>query len=289
MLATEEYNPQTTFRARVMENERITPIGVREVRHLLLQTDSEIALNANDLVGVVVKGPLDYGNREHFRLYTVAGVPSYPEPGVEQFELCVQRSSRIDEFSGVEYPGAASNYLCNLKPGDQVAFSGPHAGPFQIPGEPDADLILIGMGTGIAPFRALIQKLLKDPGKWHGKIRLFFGARTGLELLYMNDQRDDFTRLIDERTDDDTFRAFRAVSPQPHLGEPVALAESIRDRASQVSHLLHKAHTRVYVAGLEGIRDGLDQVLSDMLGSEESWQRRKAELVAAGRWVELVY
>ena len=39
----------------------------------------------------------------------------------------------------------------------------------------------------------------------------------------------------------------------------------------------------------EEVRDELDKVFANMLGSAEKWQRRRAELVAGGRWAELLY
>ena len=45
----------------------------------------------------------------------------------------------------------------------------------------------------------------------------------------------------------------------------------------------------VYVAGLEPMRDQLDTVFSELAGSRERWLRRKAELMAGKRWVELLY
>ena len=47
--------------------------------------------------------------------------------------------------------------------------------------------------------------------------------------------------------------------------------------------------TYVYVAGLEKVRDELDDVFGRIAGSREKWQRRKAELSAGGRWTELLY
>ena len=44
-----------------------------------------------------------------------------------------------------------------------------------------------------------------------------------------------------------------------------------------------------FVAGLEQMREELDKVFSNRMGSETKWQRRKAELVAGERWVELIY
>ena len=45
----------------------------------------------------------------------------------------------------------------------------------------------------------------------------------------------------------------------------------------------------MYVAGRAEIPETLDRVFSRMIGSSEQWARRKAELKAGKRWVELVY
>jgi hypothetical protein len=43
------------------------------------------------------------------------------------------------------------------------------------------------------------------------------------------------------------------------------------------------------VAGLRQIRDGLDELFSNMSGSADSWATTKASLEKQGRWVELLY
>jgi ferredoxin--NADP+ reductase len=47
--------------------------------------------------------------------------------------------------------------------------------------------------------------------------------------------------------------------------------------------------TYVYVAGLEKMLGELDVVFAALAGSKPKWERRKAELMAGRRWVELVY
>ena len=66
--------------------------------------------------------------------------------------LCVKRCNYIDEYSGERYEGISSNYLCDRRAGDTVTINGPFGIPFEVPEDKDTDLLLIGMGTGIAPF-----------------------------------------------------------------------------------------------------------------------------------------
>ena len=147
------------------------------------------------------------------------------------------------------------------------------------------DLLLIGMGTGIAPFRALIKHIYQNVKDYKGRVRLFYGAQSGLELLYMNEEKDDFSQYYDQ----ETFEAFKALSPRPNWADPIAMDYALEERSEEILSMLESPHTRVYVAGRADILDTLDRVFSHMIGSSEQWARRKAELKAGGRWVELVY
>ncbi|NIP51830.1 MAG: ferredoxin-NADP reductase, partial [Phycisphaerae bacterium] len=160
---------------------------------------------------------------------------------------------------------------------------GPFGMPFKVPADKSASLLLIGLGTGIAPFRALVKHLYTEVGDWEGKVRLLYGARSGLELLYMNDKRDDFARYYDEKT----FAAFKALSPRPNWADPIAWDFAIEDRAEEIWNMLDDDHTFVYVAGLAPVRDALDDLFASIGG--EAWPKRKAELIASDRWVELLY
>lgn len=82
-------------------------------------------------------------------------------------------------------PGVCSHYLCSLN--DSLAtevpiYLQPHKG-FTLPQDPSAPMIMVGPGTGIAPFRAFLQERIasKAPGKnW-----LFFGERNrSKDFLY---------------------------------------------------------------------------------------------------------
>jgi len=236
-------------------------------------------------VGVLAPGSADFGTEHHLRLYSVADLPGRGPMGKPRITLCVRRCFYVDEYSGEEYPGIASNYLCDLKAGDKLTLTGPYGLAFEVPEELDADLILIGTGTGIAPFRALVKHIYRNVEGWRGRIRLFYGAKSGLDLLYMNEEKNDLTQYYDQ----ETFKAFQALSPRPHWGDPIAWDDVITQRGQEVWSMLGDPKTRVYVAGLEKMRPELDTVFAGLAGSEKKWERRKAELMAGGRWVELLY
>lgn len=282
----EDYSTESRFSATVVTTERITPEGTDEVRELTLDIDEpDVHFRAGQSVGVLAPGDAELGADHHFRLYSIADVPERGAGNAPRVKICVRRCYYIDDYSGERYDGVASNYLCDLKPGDSLTMAGPYGIAFPIPHERDANLILVGMGTGIAPFRAFVKDLYREHPFWNGRVILFHGGTTGLDLLYQNDQVDDFSQYYDK----DTFEAIQALSPRPHWSAPIDWERAIGERAVEVWDLLQRPDTYVYVAGLERIRDELDAALAQVAGDEEKWRRRRAELVAGGRWKELLY
>jgi ferredoxin--NADP+ reductase len=283
----EDYDTEQRFQATVVSSERITPeasgIEVRELTLDVQKPDFEFQLGQS--IGVLAPGTKEFGQEYHFRLYSIADLPERGGKGLPWIKIAVRRTSYVDKYSGEQYPGVASNYLCDLVAGDAVTMAGPYGLAFEVPEEMDANLILIGTGTGIAPFRAFVKHLYKNVPEWRGTITLFYGARSGLELLYMNDERDDFSQYYDS----DTFQAFKALSPRPKWTENIDWDGALAQRGEELWSLLGQPNTYVYVAGLEKMRAELDNAFGEIAGSEQKWARRRAELSAGGRWVEVLY
>ena len=283
----EDYDTEQRFQATVVSSERITPeesdVEVRELTLDIQEPDFELHLGQS--VGVISPGTKEFGQKHHFRLYSVADLPERGASGLPRIKIAVRRVSYVDKYSGEQYPGVSSNYLCDLVAGDSITMAGPYGLAFEVPEEMDANLILIGTGTGIAPFRAFVKHLYQNVPEWKGSITLFYGAQSGLELLYMNDERDDFAQYYDS----DTFEAFKALSPRPTWAAPIDWDGALAQRGEKLWSLLGQPNTYVYVAGLEKMRGELDVAFSEIAGSGEKWARRRAELAAGGRWVELLY
>jgi ferredoxin--NADP+ reductase len=281
----DDYPTEPRYTATVMSSEEITEEGADvEVRELVLEVDKErFDFAIGQSIGVLVEGSGEFGRSVHHRLYTVADMPK--SDGASEITIVVRRCNYIDDYSGEAYRGINSNYLCDRKPGDKLTITGPFGMPFKVPEDREANLLLIGLGTGIAPFRALVRHIYSNVGDWKGKVRLLYGAHSGLELLYMNNKRDDFTNYYDE----ETFKAFRALSPRPNWADPIAWDFAIEDRADEIWKMLDDEHTYVYVAGQKRIRDALDELFGEMAESGAVWAKKKAALAEQGRWVELLY
>jgi ferredoxin--NADP+ reductase len=285
MASLADYNTDKKYQAKVKKTDRLTPADTDEIREIMLEVQQPgFECQVDQSFGVLIKTSGEFGTEYHHRLYSVADLPAH-ENGKPLITMLVKRCFYVDEFSGEKYPGIASNFLCDRRPGDEITITGPFELPFSVPEDKNANLILIGMGTGIAPFRAFVKHIYQDEKDWKGKIRLFYGARSGLELLYLNEKDGDLTQYYDKGT----FEAFKALSPRPHWSDPIALDKAIEERAGEVVEMLALTNTYVYVAGYEKIREKLDKAFSNILGSKEKWATRKAELVAGNKWAEVIY
>ena len=280
-----DFDTKQQYFAQVKKTQRLTPEDTEEIRELILEVkDPDFTCKVNQSFGVLINQKDEFGNRQHHRLYSVADLPT-KNKGKTTITLLVKRCTYNDEFSGERQLGIASHYLCDRKVGDEIAITGPYDIAFDVPEERDANLILIGMGTGIAPFRAFIKHIYQEVKDFRGRILLFYGANSGLELLYLNDKDGDLTNYYDQ----ETFEAVSAISPRPLWSDPVVLDQAIEDRAEEIIGMLSSLNTYIYVAGYEKVKEMLEETLSRVMGSANKWKRRKAELVAGKKWAEIIY
>jgi len=275
-----------TTEAVIKETQRITPESTDEVRHLVIRVlDPDFQFVEGQSIGVLVPGPHPFGNPYHLRRYSIANARNLPGQDEIKLDLLVRRCFYLDEVSGERYPGIASNYLCDAKPGDRITISGPYLSPFKIPRDDTANLLMIGTGTGIAPFRAFAQLIYERRGGWQGQVRLYYGGRTGLDLMYANDEQNDLANYYDDKT----FKAFKALAPRPLMSSSQALEQGLKAHAADACKLIAEPNTYVFVSGLGKIAAVLDKVMAEQAGSMEAWRARKQELIDQGRWSELVY
>jgi ferredoxin--NADP+ reductase len=236
-------------------------------------------------IGVVVPGPHPFGNPFHVRRYSIANARSIPLDAGVALDLLVRRCFYIDEVSGERYPGIASNYLCDVQPGASLTIGGPYLSPFKMPLDNRSNLLMIGTGTGIAPFRAFAQLIYERRGDWKGQVRLYYGGRSGLDLMYTNDETSDLANYYDEKT----FKAFRALGTRPMMTSSQALERGLADNADEALRLINDPNTYVFLSGLGKIAAVFDKVMAERVGSSEAWAAIKLKMIDEGRWSELIY
>ncbi|KAI8176457.1 Bifunctional cytochrome P450/NADPH--P450 reductase [Colletotrichum sp. SAR 10_75] len=162
----------------------------------------------------------------------------------------------------VEEKGVASNYLASLSPGDVVQISlMPATLNFALPdihSRSSTPVIMIGAGTGLAPFRGFVQDraIALREGACLAPAILFFGCR-GPELDDMyRDELDNF----EEEGVVTVVRAFSRVRGAPHK-YVVDQLPSFKDQLSE----MWKNGARVYVCGAKKVADAVFEVLRPML------------------------
>jgi ferredoxin-NADP reductase len=103
------------------------------------------------------------------RAYSIASPPADDN----RFALCLNRVQ----------DGFMSNFLCDMKEGEEIRCQGPFGDFILRP--PLRDTIFIATGTGIAPFRSMLHWLLADPARHVDKqFWLLFGNRTEKDIYY---------------------------------------------------------------------------------------------------------
>ncbi|MFC3093631.1 assimilatory sulfite reductase (NADPH) flavoprotein subunit [Alteromonas sediminis] len=103
------------------------------------------------------------------RLYSIASSQAEVE---DEVHLTI---GHVDyEAFGVRHQGGASGFLCSrLEEGEQVDVYIEPNNNFRLPENSDTPIIMVGPGTGIAPFRAFMQE--REAQEAGGKNWLFFG------------------------------------------------------------------------------------------------------------------
>jgi sulfite reductase (NADPH) flavoprotein alpha-component len=113
------------------------------------------------------------------RLYSIASSPT-----VDPRRLALTVDSVRYPINGRTRLGVASTFLADrVRPGDRLKVYVQKAQHFGLPADPSVPIIMIGPGTGIAPFRAFLHERMatKAPGRnW-----LFFGhQRSSYDFFY---------------------------------------------------------------------------------------------------------
>ncbi|GHB51139.1 NADPH--cytochrome P450 reductase [Streptomyces cirratus] len=217
-------------------------------------------------------------------------ISSSPSAGPAQADLMVSlleaphRSGRGGVFRGV-----GSSYLHRVRPGDTVlARVQPCREAFRIPHDDATPVIMIGAGTGLAPFRGAIadRRALRAAGAELAPALCYFGCDHP-EVDYLH--RAELEQA--EREGAVSMRPAFSLAPE---GEVRFVQHRIEAEGEEVWRLTD-AGARIHVCGdgsrmAPGVREAFRQLYVRFSGKDEStasqWLRG---LVEDGRYVEDVY
>ena len=214
------------------------------------------------------------------RLYSISSSPLRHHG---QVHLTVRRVTY--PWNNRERKGVASTMLADrLDPGAQLRVFVQKSHGFRLPNDPTTPAIMIGPGTGVAPFRAFLHE--RDATGANGRNWLFFGdQRSAHDYLYQDELADFVARGVLTRLDTAFSRDQDAkVYVQDRILEQgAALFDWLQDGAY------------IYVCGdAKRMASDVDRALRAVVRregkmTEESARAYVAGLSASGRYLRDVY
>lgn len=245
-------NPVT---ATVAGNLRLTADDAScDIRHIVLNFGTTpFPVLEGQSIGIIPPG-LDANGKPHLlRMYSVASPREGERPGYNNLALTVKRVT--EDHEGNPVTGVCSNYVCDLKKGDQVQVTGPYGASYLMPNHPGASIMMICTGTGSAPMRAMTERRRRRiDQKEGGELVLFFGARTPNELPYFGPLQKLPKEFIDINF------AFSRLPDQPKQ----YVQDLIRARADKVAAMLADDNCFIYICGLKGMETGVIEAFTDI-------------------------
>lgn len=196
------------------------------------------------------------------RSYSIA---SSQQANVDEVHLTVA-VVRYEAF-GREHWGAASTHLAErLAPGDRVPVYVEPNSRFRLPPDDATDIIMIGPGTGVAPFRAFVEE--RAARRASGRSWLFFGDRSfSADFLYQLEWQRHLKRGALERLD---------VAFSRDQADKVYVQHRIRQRGADVHRWL-EGGAHVYVCGdAKRMAGDVDDALIDVIATHGNLGRDEA-------------
>ncbi|MEM1318187.1 MAG: NADPH--cytochrome reductase, partial [Pseudomonadota bacterium] len=202
------------------------------------------------------------------RYYSIS---SSPKAGADRCTITVAVVEDVARNGHGQYHGVCSNYLEGLKEGDSLhaATRQPSAG-FTLPEDPKRPIIMIGPGTGIAPFRGFLQDRAADQkaGTELGPAVLFFGCRHPEQDFIYQEELEAWAKdgVCDLHT------AFSRAGK-----ERVYVQDVLRQQRGDVWPLI-EAGAKIYVCGDGGhMEPDVRRALTRMYAEEKDVSDEKAD------------
>jgi ferredoxin--NADP+ reductase len=197
------------------------------------------------------------------RLYSIAS-PTYGLDMKEQtIEFLIKRDNAYDDNGTILFKGVASNYICDLKVGEDVVVTGPSGKNFLLPNsEFSSDIYFCATGTGIAPFYGMCYELLEHKViNFTGNVYLLYGAPYSDEIVL----NEEFEALAKKHSN---FHFIKAVSREQKNSRGGKMY--IGNRVEELGDTLKKSFTngaRMYICGgPKGMEKGITTELQKILG-----------------------
>ncbi|NCJ05031.1 ferredoxin-NADP reductase [Synechococcales cyanobacterium C] len=280
------YRPKDPYVGKCMSNEELVRQGGEgTVRHLTFDlSGGDLHYLEGQSIGIIPEGTDDKGKPHKLRLYSIASTRHGDLENDKTVSLCVRQLVYNHPETGEKVYGVCSTYLCNIQPGAPVKITGPVGKEMLLPDDPEANIIMMATGTGIAPFRAYLWRMFKEQHpdyKFKGLAWLFFGVAYTPNILY-KDQLEDLQHKYP-----DHFRLTYAISREQKNAEggKMYIQNRIAENADQLWQLVQQEKTHTYICGLKGMEGGIDEGMSAAAAKHGvDWSAYQRDLKKAGRW-----
>lgn len=278
------YRPSKPYTAKVLYNERIVGDDAPgETMHMIFNHGGNVPYLEGQSIGVVAPGTDKKGRGHKPRLYSIASTQHGDFGDGKTVSLSVKRLVYQDA-DGNEIKGVCSNHLCDLKAGDDVKISGPVGVTMLMPTDPNATLIMLATGTGVAPFRAFMRRAFSEDNpdyKFKGTMWLFLGVPTTSTLLY----QQEFEEM--KANFPENVRLDYAISREQTDadGNKMYLQNRMKEYEDELYELFQKDNTYVYMCGLKGMESGIDGFMSSRFERDgKDWIAYRKSMKKAKRW-----
>ncbi|PXF41619.1 Ferredoxin--NADP reductase, cyanelle [Gracilariopsis chorda] len=278
------FRPKNPYVATVVYNERIVGEDAPgETKHMIFNHDGNVPYLEGQSIGVIAPGLDGKGKPHKVRLYSIASTRHGDFGDGKTVSLSVKRLVYTDD-DGNEVKGVCSNHLCDLKAGDKVQISGPVGTAMLMPEDPNATIIMLATGTGVAPFRTFMRRAFAENNsdfKFTGTMWLFLGVPTSSTLLY----QEEFEEM--KANYPGQVRLDYAISreQQDADGKKMYLQNRMKEYEEELYELFQKENTYVYMCGLAGMEGGIDEFMSARFEKDgRDWNEYRRSMKKAGRW-----
>jgi ferredoxin--NADP+ reductase len=137
-----------------------------DIQHVILRLPRGMHYVEGQSLSVIPSGVDPKNNKKYSpRLYSIASTRYGDILDGNTISLCVRRAEHYDPSNGLTDPtkkGVCSNMLCDAIPGTEISVAGPVGKTMLLPKDPNADVIMVATGTGIAPFRGFMHRLFME-------------------------------------------------------------------------------------------------------------------------------
>ena len=184
---------------------------------------------------------------------------------------------------GHAHGGAASGFLGDLAEGDNTQVYIEPNERFRVPADASRDIIMIGPGTGVAPFRGFVQERAETGAS--GRNWLFFGAQHfNTAFLYQAEWQDALRRKELHRLD---------LAFSRDQARKVYVQDRLRERGEELYRWLQDG-AHLYVCGAIAMGKDVHAALLDIVRTHNGGDADAAadfisSLQAAGRYARDVY